>query len=194
METNRQSLQGRGTSIAGRRHDDGIDYYQTPEWATWGLLKHETLDGLVWEPCAGGGAMSRVLENAGLTVVSSDLRTDDNVYGLGGIDFLDLHDSPYDADHIVTNPPYKYASEVVYEALDQARHKVALLLKLTFLESSKRKTLFDRTPLRTVYVFRNRITMHPEGTERPENSGTITYAWFVWEHGYEDKPQIDWID
>ena len=31
------------------------------------------------------------------------------------------------------------------------------------------------------------------GVEKPKNSGTIAYAWYVWEKGYTGKPQIDWL-
>lgn len=26
-----------------------------------------------------------------------------------------------------------------------------------------------------------------------KSSGTIAYAWYIWEHGYIGKPQIQWI-
>ena len=35
--------------------------------------------------------------------------------------------------------------------------------------------------------------MYPEGVEKPKNSGTIAYAWYIWEKGYTGKPQIEWL-
>jgi hypothetical protein len=49
---------------------------------------------------------------------------------------------------IITNPPYKYAKEFVEKALeliDDSR-KVAMFLKLTFLEGKARKKLFASAP------------------------------------------------
>ena len=56
---------------------------------------------MIWEPACGDGAMSRILEAAGHTVISTDLV--DRGYGRGGHDFLADHETM--ADHIVTNPP-----------------------------------------------------------------------------------------
>ena len=35
--------------------------------------------------------------------------------------------------------------------------------------------------------------MYPEDEEEPENSGTTTYAWFVWEKRYTGSAIINWI-
>lgn len=184
-------IANRGLSIAGRKHHGEFDYYQTPAWATRELLTVERFPGSVLEPCSGAGAMSRILEDEGLDVDSSDIRTDDTVYGLRGVDVFEYDRDSY--DHVITNPPYKCAEEVARHSLTVARHKVALLLKLTFLESTKRSALWRETPLRSVYVFRSRVTMHPEGTEKPKNGGTITYGWFVWDNNFTGKPTIGWV-
>jgi len=185
----------KGTSIAGRKRSDGIDYYQTPSWAVEKLLEHESFEGVILEPCCGAGAITKVLEDAGYEVISSDIRTDDDVYGAAGQDILktNLRDVNYKFDNIITNPPYFCAKEVIEKSLELTSKKVAMILKLTFLESSKRYEFFKNTPLKTVYVFCKRVTMKPEGIEKPRNSGTITYAWYVWEHGYIGNPQIQWI-
>jgi len=183
-----------GISIAGRKKNDGIDFYQTPTWATKKLLEYEKFEGDILEPCCGSGAISIVLENADYEVYSGDIRTDDDVYGVKGADILKLNskeDSKF--DNIVTNPPYYCAKEIILKSLDITSGKVAMLLKLTFLESVKRYEFFKNTPLKIVYVFCKRVQMYPEGIERPKNSGTICFAWFIWEHGYIGKPQIEWL-
>jgi hypothetical protein len=65
---------------------------------------------------------------------------------LGGIDFLQW-DSPFDGD-IITNPPYKFALEFVEKALELITdgHKVAMFLKLQFLEGKARRAFFDKAP------------------------------------------------
>jgi hypothetical protein len=179
-----------GKSIAGRNIHDGVDFYQTPSWATEKLLKKELFSGLVMEPCSGNGAISTVLENYGYTVKSSDLRTDDIVYGTKGLSIFDIPENS--CANIITNPPYCIAKEVIEKSLEIATDKVAMLLKLTFLESTKRHLFFKSTPLKKIYVFSNRLTMY-HGMEPPKNNGTIAYAWFIWERGYVGAPSIDWV-
>lgn len=176
-----------GISIAGRKRNDGIDYYQTPVKATKALLKRETFEGTILEPCCGAGAISKLLINC----ISSDIRTDEDIYGEKGINIFSYKNDSF--DNIITNPPYKYAQEIVEKSLEIAKQKVAMILKLCFLESERRYKMFKVSPLKTVYVFCKRVQMYPEGTEKPKNSGTIAYAWYVWDKKYEGKPKIDWI-
>ena len=88
--------------------------------------------------------MSRVLEAAGYEVVSRDLV--DRGYGEVA-DFLAIDNLEWDGN-IVTNPPYKYAQEFVEKALSiiPEGKKVAMFLKLTFLEGKARRALFRSTP------------------------------------------------
>jgi hypothetical protein len=52
---------------------DGPDFFPTPPWATFALIDNEKFTGDIWECACGDGTMSRVLENTGCTVPSSDL-------------------------------------------------------------------------------------------------------------------------
>lgn len=180
----------RGLSIAGRKNFTSSDYYQTPSWATRALLKHETFDGKIWEPASGAGAISRILEAEGYKVISSDIREDDNVYGLRGSDFFE---EGRRVDNIVTNPPFNQAKEMIDHALVCAKDKVAFLLKLQFLEGNARSKWFPTTPLKKVWVFPKRITMFPEGEPEPKNSGTIAFAWYIWQQNYNGEPTIGWL-
>lgn len=67
-----------------------------------------------------------------------------------------------------------------------------MLMKIQFLEGVKRKEFFKRSPLKTVWVFSKRVTLTKPEWEG-KNKGFITYAWFVWEHGYTGQPTINWI-
>jgi hypothetical protein len=100
------------------------------------------------------------------------------------------------AGDIITNPPYKYAAEFVQHALDviDDGQKVAMFLKLTFLEGEKRRALFQQHPPRKIYVFTKRINCALNGEQKFFNaSSAVCYAWFVWEKGSQQKPVIDWI-
>lgn len=178
--------------IFGRKIKDGIDFYATPREAVEALLKVESFNGLIYEPCSGAGAISKILEENNYYVVSSDIREDENVYGIKKSDIFKINE--YKIDNIITNPPYQFAKECILKSLEIANKKVAMLLPITFLASEKRYNFFKETPLKKVYVFANRITMYPEFyTEKIKNGGMKTYAWFVWEKGYKGIPQIDLI-
>jgi hypothetical protein len=182
----------KGNNIVRRKIYTGPDFYETPKWATEALLEHVKFSNHIWEPACGFGAISKVLEKENHTVWSSDIMTDIRCYGKLGMDFLETkRHSP----NIVTNPPYKLAEAFVMHGLECVTQKLALLLRLTFLESRRRYQMFQDTPLEWVLPFSERLTMHPHGTEPPKSGGTAAYAWFVWNWAYDANlpPKIDWI-
>lgn len=87
---------------------------------------------------------------------------------------------------IITNPPYKYALEFVEKALDIVNegNKVAMFLKLTFLEGQKRKQFLTNNPPK-VYVYSKRQICAKNGEFEKISSSAVAYAWFVWEKGYK---------
>src|SRR5689334_1635219 len=96
--------------------------------------------------------MSKVLERYGYQVKSTDLI--DRGYGQGGIDFLRTNTM---TDNIVTNPPFSLAPKFVHHALLHTRNKVAMILRLNFLETKSRKKLFTEHPFCRLYVFCERV-------------------------------------
>ena len=96
---------------------------------------------------------------------------------------------------IITNPPYSHAQEFVEKAMELVEEggKVAMFLKLTFLEGKKRKELFKKYPPKVLYVSSSRLQCAKNGDF--EGVGTaIAYGWFVWEKGYKGEPVIRWIN
>ena len=166
----------------------GPDFFPTPAWATHALIDNERFVGDIWECACGNGAMSRVLEQTGRTVVSSDLY--DRGYGEIGRDFL----SPYrKSENIVTNPPYNAAEGFVRSGLTTAKQKFALLLRLAFLEGANRaNTIFTTSPPNRVWVFSERITFYPAGSVQT-GSGTTAYAWFVWDKSSSTTTELKWL-
>lgn len=120
------------------------DYYATEPKATEWLCKLVDFDGRILEPSCGEGHISKVLEKHGYEVVSRDLI--DRGYG-DVADFLSDENKSFDGN-IVTNPPYKYAQEFIEKSLQiiPEGKKVAMLLKLTFLEGKSRRKLFHKPP------------------------------------------------
>lgn len=176
-------------SIVGQsRGRPADDFYPTPRAVSLALLQVEQFPGVIWEPACGDGAISRVLEQHGHAVISTDLV--DRGYGQGGVDFLLDHVTR--ANHVVTNPPYTLAQPFVEHALQRTDGKVAMLLKLVFLEGERRRRLFETTPLARVWVFSSRLRLPREGGVY-KSRGMIAFAWFVWQHGYRGAPTIGWL-
>lgn len=156
------------------------DYYATEPKATELLLEQEQFSKNIWEPACGEGHISKVLEDRGYTVLSTDLIN--RGYGEGGRDFF-AETGMFHGD-IITNPPYKYAKEFVEKALDLVPpgNKVAMFLKLTFLEGQGRRSLFRDRPPQTVYVSSARLQCSKNGDFVGQSA--VAYAWFVWRRGY----------
>ena len=73
-------------------------------------------------------------------------------------------------------------------------NKVAMFLKLTFLEGQKRKAMFQKYPPKIVYVSSSRLNCAKDGDFEKYKSSAIAYAWFVWEKGYQGDPVIKWFN
>lgn len=78
----------------------------------------------IWECACGEGHLSKVLENRGYKVYSTDLI--DRGFGDGNIDFLKYDGKKIHCD-ILTNPPYKYAKEFVKKSFLSVFHNIDLL-------------------------------------------------------------------
>lgn len=166
--------------------NENQDFYPTPPYATECLMRRERFSGYIWECACGDGSMSNILERYN-DVHSTDLI--DRGYG-ARFDFLG--ETTGLTENIVTNPPYKYAEEFIDRALKSASRKVAMLLRISFLESQGRYKLFTETPLKCVYIFSKRLKIYKNGVIG--NSGMVGYAWYVWEKGYKGKPYLEWIN
>lgn len=158
-------------------------------------LRKNILPPVIWECACGEGHLSKVLEQHGFEVISTDL-----IYrGFGDpepLDFLKETLDDFEGD-IITNPPYKYALEFVEQALNsvQPGRKVAMFLKLQFLEGKKRKEFFLHNPPKVVYVSSSRLNCAMNGDfEKYPSNNAICYAWFVWEKGFKGDPVIKWIN
>lgn len=199
------------------------DFYATDPAAVRKLESVFPLRRRVWECGCGQGHLSEALKEAGHDVLSTDLV--DRGYGTGGVDFLRfgraddgtpfygsllppgqggwdrvkgwLSDGePFD---IVTNPPYKFATEFVLKALELVPEggRVAMLLRTLFLEGTERRRLiFDVNPPRRVFQFSGRVVCAKNGDfEAVRRIGTaMSFAWFVWERrNPERRCEVGWI-
>lgn len=183
-----------GVNTGREREKD--DFYATDPLATVLLCEKEKFSPTVWECCVGQGHIAEVLREQGYKVICSDIV--DRGYPNTKIqDFLrvDIRNGQNTAD-IITNPPYKFATQFVKKALDISADgvKVAMFLKIQFLESQERWELFKEYPIKTVYVATRRIVCANAGHFDDYQSTTICYAWYVWEKGYKGDTIIKWIN
>ena len=113
---------------------------------------------------------------------------------LNGLDRNGIRISKWNGD-IITNPPYKYAQKFVENAMDVLAdgHKLAMFLKLTFLEGNARKRLFEKYPPKCIYVYSRRAMCAKNGEFEKYPSSAVAYAWYVWEKGFTGDPKIKWI-
>lgn len=131
------------------------DYYATEPKAMDLLLAEEKFNKYIWEPACGEGHLSKRLIANRYNVLSTDLI--DRGYGVGEIDFLQ-QTKQFNGD-IITNPPYRYAVKFVEKALELIPHgnRVAMFLKVLFLEGKARKKLFKQYPPKIIYVSSSRL-------------------------------------
>lgn len=168
------------------------DYYATDPIAAVKLLEIESFSQNIWEPCCGEGHLSKILVENGKNVHSTDLI--DRGYGIGGFDFLQQKEK-VNCD-IITNPPYSMAQEIIEHAMSitSPGNKVAMFLKIQFLETPKRKKLFDKYPIKTIHLSSKRISCAKNGDFENQKSSAVFYAWYVWENGYSGPTEMKWFN
>jgi hypothetical protein len=94
---------------------------------------------------------------------------------------------------IVTNPPFRLAEEFVAHALELVPLAV-FLLRLSFLESTRRTPILDTGKLARIHVFKNRLPfMHRAGWQGPRSTSAIPFAWFVFSRDHRGPTTVDRI-
>ena len=175
------------------------DYYATEPKALELLLEKEKFNHYVWECACGEGHLSKVLCEKGYSVKSTDI-IDRGYDGTQVIDFLTVKKEDIKNDFsrdIITNPPYKFAKEFVEKAIEISMDgtKIAMFLKLQFLEGKARRKMFEKYPPKTIYVSSSRLSCAMNGDfEKYAKSNAVTYAWFIWEKGFKGEPIIRWFN
>lgn len=130
------------------------DFYATDPKAVELLLAQERFSKCILEPACWEGHISKVLWDHGYIVNSSDIV--DRKYWIVR-DFFTLPKEfslpiSYRDWDIITNPPYSQAQEFIEHSLKitQPWAKIAMLLKLQFLEGEERSS--SKSTLRRLYM------------------------------------------
>ncbi len=75
--------------------------------------------------------------------------------------------------------------------------KIAMFLKIQFLEGAKRREMFKKYPPKYIYVFSKRQNPWRNGNPLNEKgkpwSSTMCFAWFIWEKGSTSEPVVRWL-
>ncbi len=183
-----------GASNHSEKERQTEDYYATEPKAVDCLIEETDLvfNKNIWEPASGGNHIADKLRGYGFDVRTSDIikRCDDTEI----LDFLTSNEKWH--GDIITNPPYKIAQKFAEKALESVEEgaKVAMFLKVLFLESKGRKEFFKKYPPKYVFISSGRLNCAMNGDFRTYKSSAIAYAWYVWEKGFQGDPIIKWIN
>ena len=137
----------------------------------------------IWEPCSGEGDIANVLLKHA-RVVESDITALSARPHLRQLDFLKATKKL--ATAIVTNPPYKHATEFIAHAIKLGTGYHAWLLKADFMCAQRRLELVNELgyPARIWGL-----------TERPDFLGqggpTMNCSWFVWDGANRSHAQFE---
>lgn len=167
----------------GPLKERGHDLYETPPEATRALIRTGCLDEyrVIYEPCAGRGAISRELKAGGWRVLSNDLIAYEGADAdiNSGQDFFQVRAVDYlgYVQAIVTNPPFKQADDFVRKGLSLGV-PVIVLLRLMALEGAKRSDILQH--LHHVYIGIERLPKFQRESWKGKRLKTETapFAWF----------------
>lgn len=162
------------------RHD--LDYYGTPPELVHAILPHLPHARTVLDPCCGVGeilAEVGAVDTLGIEMdpARAEQAMDAGVHGVTRGDAL-LVEWPH-ADACLFNPPFSHALAFALRAVawrsEDPRRTVAMLARLTFLESAERAGLHREHPS-DVYVFSRR----PRFRSDTRGTDSVTCMWMVW--------------
>ena len=162
---------------------DPSEFYPTPEWCTEALLRNYKFDKdyTVWEPACGEGHISKVLEEKGFDVFSSDLNN--TGFGFHGLDFL-TQETQHRA--IITNPPYKRQDKIWLsdrfvkkgiELTEEHKGIVAMFMRTDWGSASSRKPLTNHP----AFSMKLEMTRRPRWIKDSTGSPRHNYSWMIWD-------------
>ena len=163
------------------------------------IEKYHFNEGSFLEPCVGNGNISKAIKDKfpNSEVVGIDI-VDRGYPNTIVHDFL-TYETDKKYDNIITNLPYSLGKEFVEKGISLLKDngKMAMFLKIQFLEGAKRVEMFKKYPPKYIYTFVKRMPTWNNGQPTDENgkrwATTMYHAWFVWEKGYEGEPVVRWL-
>lgn len=195
--------------ISSARHSNRhpLDWYVDPQWcagqlrlAMGGFEFEFERDLAIWDPCCGMGNTLVHLQDAGQSLIGSDvvrnLQTE-NFEKRQGFelpefilrDFFEFDQAPAPCS-IVCNPPYSYqkgiAERFARHAIELASKHVCILMPSKWLAAQTRYSLFTEFPPLAVLHLCQRPSMPPGDRivamgNRAFSGGMTDYCWIVWD-------------
>lgn len=166
-----------GEILANKSSKDrpSTDFYPTPPEVTKALLEFLKIptDKTLWECACGRGHMTKVMEEFGYKVISTDL----NDFGFGetGIDFTNAETR--ECQWIITNPPFIELEAFIRQCI-KFGIPFAMLLKSQYWHSKKRLALFQEYKPRYVLP----LTWRPDFLFGEKGGApTMECIWTVWD-------------
>lgn len=180
----------------------GADVAYTPDECAAAIVRYlareHGLDGVVWEPCAGGGAFVRALERASVPVVATEL---DPVAAASCGAFVwdalrGLPGAESKPRAIVTNPPFSIAGDLlrVFMAIESVETIAMLLLRNWDAPEERAWIWREALPVESVLLM-PRIAFEGPG-RNGRDTDTRDYALFVWRRrpGWTWQPRHrEWV-
>lgn len=169
------------------------DYYVTPLQPikdflrAWIIDENLSLIGKRFlDPCAGGDknhvmsyveAIRDVIHTENIFTI--DIREDSRAMVKGDYLLTQINSKP---DIIISNPPFSLAEEFITKALQDIKEGgyVIMLLRLNFLESSKRKQFFENNMPQRIYVYHKRMSFTDNG-----KTDSVAYMHAIWNKGQQ---------
>lgn len=189
-----------GVFDRSKRHEN--DRYLTPVSMVTQLLdvEHFDLDTTFLECCSNHEKhIEQTLRQRGFTNIFS------NVYVCEGLDFLNWNEN-VKFDVILSNTPYKNATDFILKCLQVATKKVCLLYPASYIAGIDR---YQRVwsnielgwSLTKLYIFVRPSLLKPNFVDPNgiyyESGSLYTYAWYVWEPNPQKiykHPTLHWIN
>lgn len=100
---------------------------------------------------------------------------------------------------IIDNNTKVLAQEFIEKGLKILNNggKMAMFLKIQFLEGVKRIDMFKKYPPKYIYVFSKRMATWNNGEQFDQNgkrwATTMCHAWFIWEKEFIGEPIVRWL-
>jgi hypothetical protein len=183
--------EGGSVRASGYAYEDH-GFYQEPTWFADSIFGVEDMSAGVYDPFCGVGTIPKAAAVRGIRAFGSDIV--DRGYGLGGLDFFNIRSSLTPCHlNIVSNPDYSVLQQAVDHALAITAGKVAVVARLGFLASQRRRSWFQSAPLARMWIASKRPSMPPGGKGIKATGGTIEYCWLVFDRVHIGSPEMKWL-
>lgn len=200
------------TAVMARRKKGtarALEDFPTPPWATRALCESviKPYQGghghaqIAWEPAANRGHMAMPLAETFKRVVTSDVQPYPGARA--PLDFTGDFLMPNNVwpqhisarpDWIITNPPFRLASQFIDRALDyDPWFGIAMFVRLQFLEGVDRYwSIFRQQAPSIIAQFVERVPI-VEGRLAKDGKSATAYCWLVWLMGSRGVTRFEWI-